>query len=350
MIDDDAASNGSRDTPAPGGGVLGGAEPGFVSVDVQLGPDDLREALRRDARQGLLSEPKWMSPVWFYDERGSELYEEITRLPEYYPFRVERDLLVASAGEIAEAAGASVLVELGSGTSEKTRALLRAMDRCSSGLAGYVGFDVSEAHLRAAAEGVADDFGIEVHAIMGDFGEHLEAVPDCTAPRLVAFLGSTIGNMHPGDRRSFLAEIAALLKPEDGFLLATDLAKPVERMVAAYDDSAGVTAAFNCNLIAVLNRELGASFDPDLFDHVVVWNAERSWIEMRLRATTDMKVELPALDTTVAFAEGEEMRTEISTKFTPDQVAAELADAGLATVATWTDDAGDYLLTLARPA
>lgn len=322
----------------------------LVNVAVHLGPDDLREALRHDARLGLTAEPKWMAPVWFYDERGSELYEEITRLPEYYPFRVERDLLVTSADEIATAADAAVLVELGSGTSEKTRALLRAMGSSPNGLVGYVGFDVSEAHLRAAAEGVAEDFRIEVHAIMGDFQEHLEAVPRSTAPRLVAFLGSTIGNLDPGQRQRFLAQIADLLEPDDSFLLATDLAKPVGRMLAAYDDAAGVTAAFNRNLLTVLNRELGATFDASQFEHVALWDAEQSRIEMRLRATTALKVEVPELDLIVSFYEGEELRTEISTKFTPDQVTGELTAAGLEVVDAWTDPAGDYLLTLARSA
>lgn len=329
----------------------GGSSPsGLVRVDVQLGPNDLREALRRDALQGLSSEQKGMSPVWFYDERGSELYEEITRLPEYYPFQVERDLLLASAGEIAAAADAAVLVELGSGTSEKTRALLTAMRGAPSGLGGYVGFDVSEAHLRVAAKGVAEDFGIEVHAVMGDFHEHLDAVPDSAASRLVAFLGSTIGNLEPDQRRVFLGQVGNLLKPGDHFLLATDLVKSEERMLAAYDDPTGVTAAFNRNLLSVLNRELGASFDASRFEHVALWDAEQSRIEMRLRAISEHKVELPELDLIISFHKGEEMRTEISTKFTPDQVAAELAGAGMDIVDTWSDAAGDYLLTLARTA
>ena len=323
---------------------------GRVTVDVRLVPADLRAALCRDARVGLSARPKWMPPVWFYDERGSALYEEITRLPEYYPFRTERELLRRVAGEIAEAAGADVLVELGSGTSEKTRVLLDAMAVAPVGLAGYVPFDVSEATLRTAAEAVADDLGIGVHAVVGDFHEHLDGLPDGGGTRLVAFLGSTIGNLTPAERRRFLAEVRSVLGPSDRFLLATDLVKDPGRLVAAYDDAGGVTAEFNRNLLCVLNRELGADFVPDRFAHVVVWDPANRWIEMRLRAAAAMRVRLPALDMAVTFAAGEEMRTEISAKFTPDGVRDELAAADLVVAGRWTDPAGDYLLTLARPA
>ena len=322
---------------------------GGVSVDVRIREDDFRQALRRDAVAGLTAQPKWMSPVWFYDDRGSALYEQITRLPEYYPFRAERDLLRAKAPEIAETAGAEVLVELGSGTSEKTRLLLAAMRKSPAGLAGYVPFDVSEATLRAAAETTAAQFEVGVHAIAGDFHRHLDAIPDVGVPRLVAFLGSTIGNFDQAQRRGFLRDVAAVLGPDDRFLLATDLVKPVERLVAAYDDAAGVTAEFNRNLLRVLNRELGADFAPSQFDHLARWNPEDSCIEMRLSAQQAMGVDLQALDVRIGFAEGEEIRTEISTKFTPEGVRDELRDAGLAVVAGWTDPAGDYLLTLARP-
>jgi L-histidine N-alpha-methyltransferase len=323
--------------------------PGRVTVDVRLVPDDLRAALRRDARAGLTSTPKAMPPVWFYDDRGCELYEAITRTPEYYPFRTERDLLRARAADIAAAAGATVLVELGSGTSEKTRLLLDAMAGAPAGLEGYVPFDVAEATLRTAAGAVADDMGIGVHAVVGDFHEHLDDIPDVDAPRLVAFLGSTIGNLDPAQRARFLREVATLLGPSDRFLLATDLVKPPDRLVAAYDDAAGVTAAFNLNLLAVLNRELGADFDLGRFRHRALWDPAERRIEMRLQATAEMTVKVPELDLLVEFAAGEEMRTEISTKFTPDQVAGELEAAGMAVAGRWTDPAGDYLLTLARP-
>jgi L-histidine N-alpha-methyltransferase len=321
-----------------------------VAVDVHLAPGDLRRALLRDARAGLTASPKSMPPVWFYDDHGCELYEAITRTPEYYPFRTERDLLRRAAGEIAEAAGATVLVELGSGTSEKTRLLLDAMAAGTAGLRGYVPFDVAEATMRSAAAAVAGELGIGVHAVVGDFHEHLDDIPDLDGARLVAFLGSTIGNFTPDQRARFLREVADLLGPSDRFLLATDLVKPVERLVAAYDDAAGVTAAFNRNLLTVLNRELGADFAVDRFEHLAAWDADNRWIEMRLRATEAMTVTLPALDLTVSFAGGEQMRTEISTKFTFEQVRDELGRAGMRVAGLWTDPAGDYLVTLARPA
>ncbi len=321
---------------------------GGVSVDVRLHEADFRTALRRDARAGLVAQPKWTAPVWFYDDHGSALYEQITRLPEYYPFRTERDLLRLRSQEIAHVAGTEVLVELGSGTSEKTKLLLSAMRRTPQGLVGYVPFDVSEATLREAAAESARQFEIGVHAIVGDFHSHLDAIPDIGVPRLVAFLGSTIGNFEPDQRRAFLQGMADVLGPDDRFLLATDLAKPPERLIAAYDDAAGVTADFNRNLLRVLNRELGADFVPSQFDHVARWNPEGSCVEMWLRAQQAMGVDVPALDLRIGFAEGEEIRTEISTKFTPEGVAEDLAAVGMAVAASWTDPAGDYLLTLAR--
>ena len=321
---------------------------GGVSVDVRIHQDDFRTALRRDARRGLAAQPKWASPVWFYDDRGSALYEQITRTPEYYPFRTERDLLRLRSQEIAHVAGTEVLVELGSGTSEKTRLLLSAMRRTPQGLVGYVPFDVSEATLREAAAASARQFEVGVHAIVGDFHRHLDAIPDIGVPRLVAFLGSTIGNFSPHERAAFLRSVADVLGPDDRFLLATDLVKPVDRLVAAYDDAAGVTADFNRNLLRVLNRELGADFVPDQFDHVARWNPEGSCIEMWLRAQQAMGVDVAVLDLRIGFAEGEGIRTEISTKFTPEGVAGELAEVGMAVAASWTDPAGDYLLTLAK--
>ncbi|HEX5365759.1 MAG TPA: L-histidine N(alpha)-methyltransferase [Acidimicrobiales bacterium] len=327
----------------------GGAEPGRVTVDVCLTPEDLQAALRRDARRGLTSVPKAMPPVWFYDDRGCELYEQITRTPEYYPFRTERALLQAAGPAIAAISAASVLVELGSGTSEKTRLLLGAMAAGPAGLGGYVPMDVAEPTLRAAAGSVAAELGVDVHAVVGDFREHLDRLPAPAAPRrLVAFLGSTVGNLLPAERARFLADVAALLGPDDAFLLATDLVKPVERLIAAYDDAGGVTAAFDRNLLSVLNRELGADFEVHRFAHRAVWDADNRWIEMRLVATEAMTVKVPELDLVVDFAAGEEVRTEVSAKFTPEGTTRELGHAGLAVAATWTDPAGDYLLTLAR--
>ena len=301
-----------------------------------------------DVLAGLAATPKWLSPVWFYDEVGSRLFEEITRLPEYYLTRAERSILVASADEIAARARADTLVELGSGTSEKTRLLLDAM-AAAGALRRFVPLDVSEEVLREAAVDVAASYGIEVHAVVGDFSSHLGDVPG-EGRRLVAFLGSTIGNLVPEERARFLASLRETLREGDTFLLGTDLVKDRARLLAAYDDAAGVTARFNRNVLSVLNAELRGDFDPEAFDHVACWDEERRWIEMRLRSRRDQVVELAAVGRTVHFAAGEEVRTEVSAKFTPGQVEAELAAAGLRVDRGWTDPAGDFLLTLARPA
>ena len=255
-----------------------------VRVDVHLGPTDLHDALAADARRGLNATPKDLPPKWFYDDRGSQLFDEITRLEEYYPTRAERAILVERADEIAAVSGADTLIELGSGTSEKTRLLLDALARAGR-LRRFVPFDVSEQTLRDAALAIDEEHpGVEVHAVVGDFERHLELLPR-GGRRLVAFLGGTIGNLPPATRAEFLASVAAGLEPGDSFLLGTDLVKAVVRLIAAYDDTAGVTAAFNRNLLLVLNRELGADFDPEAFAHVARWNAESEWIEMWLRST-----------------------------------------------------------------
>jgi L-histidine N-alpha-methyltransferase len=320
-----------------------------VRVDVHLGPTDLHDALAADARRGLTSTPKDLPPKWFYDDRGSQLFDEITRLEEYYPTRAERAILVARADEIAAVSGADTLIELGSGTSEKTRLLLDALARAGR-LGRFVPFDVSEQTLRDAALAIDEEHpGVEVHAVVGDFERHLELLPR-GGRRLVAFLGGTIGNLPPATRAEFLASVAAGLEPGDSFLLGTDLVKDVARLVAAYDDTAGVTAAFNRNVLLVLNRELGADFDPEAFAHVARWNAESEWIEMWLRSTAAQAVKVPELDLVVELGDGEEMRTEISAKFRRAGIEAELAAAGLALTRWWTDPAGDFALSLSSPA
>jgi L-histidine N-alpha-methyltransferase len=318
-----------------------------LQVDSHLDPADLGAALRADARRGLTAEPKDLPPKWFYDDRGSDLFDAITRLPEYYPTRTERSILLAHADDIVTASGADTLVELGSGTSEKTRILLDAFhgrDR----LRAFAPFDVSEATLRDAAAQVAAEYpGTNVHAVVGDFERHLAHVPTA-GHRTVAFLGGTIGNFAPEPRARFLASLAATLRSGETLLLGTDLVKDESRLVRAYDDAAGVTAAFNKNVLHVLNRELGASFDPDAFDHVAVWNAADEWIEMRLRARHAHTVPVPTLGVDVDFAAAEEMRTEISAKFRRDKVEAELAAAGFELAEWWTDPADDFALSLAR--
>ncbi len=305
-----------------------------------------RDALERDARNGLASTPKSLPPVWFYDERGSELFEAITELPEYYLTRAERGILSSYAPRIAELAGCSTLVELGSGSSEKTRLLLDAM--VAKELQHFVALDVSEEILVGSATKVHAAYGVNVTAIVGDFHHHLGTLPP-GGRRLLAFLGSTIGNFEPEVRRGFLRNVAATMASGDRFLLGADLRKDPGRLIRAYDDAAGVTAEFNRNVLHVLNNELGADFAPERFEHVCVWDDSASRIEMRLRAVKPELVSIPAIGMEVTFAEGEELLTEISTKFQPEQLISELRNCGLATEGTWTDEGGDFMLVLTRP-
>jgi L-histidine N-alpha-methyltransferase len=317
-------------------------------MDVYLDPGALARQMAEDVRVGLAATPKVLPPKYFYDARGSELFDEITRLPEYYPTRTERSILVGHAAQIARFTRAETLVELGSGTSEKTRLLLRAL-RDAGTLRRFVPFDVDPAVLKDASAAVAGEFpGLRVEPVVGDFERHLRELPRHPR-RLLAFLGSTIGNLDPHQRAAFLAAVRATLGPGDAFLLGTDLVKAPERLVAAYDDAAGVTAAFNKNLLAVLNRDLGADFDLDEFDHVAVWDARREWIEMRLRSRQDQAVHVTTLGMAVHFARGEELRTEISAKFRPFTVERELAAAGLRLAEWWTDRAGDFAVSLSVP-
>jgi L-histidine N-alpha-methyltransferase len=306
-------------------------------------PEDATDAaLRADVLSGLTSAPKSLPPKWFYDARGSELFDRITELPEYYPTRAEREILLARSAEIARATGARTLVELGSGSSDKTRHLLDAL----TGLDTYVPVDVSESALSQAGRALAAERpGLAVHALIADFTAGV-TLPDTPGPRLIAFLGGTIGNLPPAERADFYARIRALLSPGDALLLGTDLVKDERTLVRAYDDAAGVTAAFNKNVLAVVNRELGADFDPGAFDHVALWDPTEEWIEMRLRSRGAQTVKIPALDLAVDFAEGEELRTEISAKFRKDGVRAELAAAGLELEHWWTDREGRFALSL----
>ena len=309
----------------------------------------LARALRADARAGLTASPKTLPPRWLYDEHGSELFEKITQLEEYYPTRAERSILAAVAPQIAAATGAATLVELGAGAADKTRLLLDAL-RDAGTLRGFVPVDVSEEALIAAAGRVLASYpGLAVRAVVSDFEEHL-GLPDDPGPRLVAFLGSTIGNLEPVPRAGFLASVRARLHPGDALLLGTDLVKDAGVLRLAYDDPAGVTAAFNKNMLAVLNTQLGANFEADAFDHVVRWDAGREWIEMRLRSAEQQSVTVPAIGLTVKFAAGEEMRTEVSAKFRRDGVTAELAAAGFTMRHWWTDAGGQFGLSLSVPA
>ncbi|MDR2988767.1 MAG: L-histidine N(alpha)-methyltransferase [Nocardiopsaceae bacterium] len=320
-----------------------------MPIDRRL-PDHFFEAsLRADVRAGLTATPKSLPPKWFYDERGSELFDKITLLDEYYPTRAEREILAASAAEIAAATRSSTLVELGSGTGDKTILLLDALAGAGQ-LAEYVPVDVSESALVTVSSRMLARYqDLRVHAVLSDFTEHL-GFPDPSGPQLVAFLGGTIGNFLPAERAEFLASLRAQLRDGDALLLGTDLVKDPAVLIAAYDDAAGVTAEFNKNILRVINSELDGDFDLDQFDHVAIWNAENEWIEMRLRSAADQRVLLRAIDLSVQFTAGEEMRTEISAKFRREGVAADLATAGLELRSWWTDAEARFGLSLSVPA
>ena len=317
-----------------------------TTIEVHLGPREWEQSLRREALIGLTATPKELSATWLYDERGCELFDEITRLPEYYPTRAERSILRRRALDAASITRADTLVELGAGTAEKTRILLDAMSM-SGPLRRYVPFDVAESTLRATANSVAEEHpGLRVEGVVGDFRRHVNELPR-GGRRLIAFLGGTIGNLKPDARAELLDTLACSMSPGDALLLGTDLVKDRARLVAAYDDSAGVTAAFNKNVLRVLNRQLGASFDLDRFDHVARFDEEEEWIEMRLRSRGAQRIDVPELELTLHFADGEDLRTEISAKFRPDRVRAELEAAGLELAHWWTDEDGDFALSLA---
>ena len=314
-------------------------------VDVYLTPEDRLEALRTDVRRGLTAIPKELPPKWFYDERGSALFDEITRLPEYYLTERERSILRRRAREVARLTRANTLVEPGSGSSEKTRLLLDAMVEAGH-LRRFVPFDVSEEALRRTAEAVAHEYpGIEVHGVVGDFEHHLVRLPEGRR-RLFAFLGSSIGNLTGDQRARFLRELHAMLVPGEGLLLGADLVKDPARLELAYNDPRGVTAEFNRNVLRVVNTTLGGDFVPQRFAHVARWDAEREWIEMVLRSERAQTVHVADLDLEVRFAEDEEMRTEISDKFRRDELVNELGTAGFDLREWWEDPAGDFALSL----
>ena len=313
---------------------------------VQAQPGRYLDALRADVRAGLTATPKTLPPKYFYDARGSELFDEITRLPEYYLTRAETSILRQRAGQIAELSRCESLVELGSGTSAKTRLLLRAL-RDGGTLREFVPFDVDPAVLTEATDALTAEYpGLRIAPFLGDFERDLGAIPH-DGRRMIAFIGSTIGNLEPQARSAFLAQVGAALRPGDTFLLGTDLVKDPDRLQRAYDDAAGVTAEFNRNILLVINRELGADFAVDEFGHVALWDPAGEWIEMRLRSLRDQQVTIADLGLTISFAAGEEMRTEISAKFRRERIEAELAAAGMWMEQFWTDPDGDFGLTLA---
>ncbi len=318
-----------------------------VSVAVHLPPGGPLSGMAADVRIGLTKPFKELSPRYFYDEHGSELFERITELPEYYPSRAERAILKNESAEIVAASGnPATLIELGSGSASKTRVLLDAMHD-AGGLRAYAPVDISEEITRDTAARIAEEYGIQVRGLVCDFERDLERIP-LDGPRVIAFLGGTIGNFEPQQRASFLARVANLLGPEDHFLLGTDLIKDRETLEAAYNDSAGVTAAFNLNVLEVLNGTLGANFDLDGFEHTAFWDDENLFIDIRLRSLRRQLVDIAELGMTVAFERGEEMRTEISTKFARQGLEGIYAEAGLEMTGWWTDPDDLFGLSLAR--
>ena len=324
-----------------------GAATEAIEIDVHLGADG-GARMAREVRLGLTARPKELPPKYFYDERGSQLFEQITELPEYYPTRAEREILAERSAEIVAAAGEpETLVELGSGSASKTRHLLSAM-RDAGCLATYVPVDISEEITHETAEALVGEYpGLAVRGLVCDFEHDMERIPNGGGGRLLAFLGGTIGNLYPDARRDFLARIAAMLEPGDQILLGTDLVKEPSRLEAAYDDAQGITAEFNKNVLAVLNREFGGDFDPGGFEHVARYDREAARMDIRLRSLAEQTVRLDGLDLTVRFGAGEEMRTEISSKFTRKRLEAVYREVGLQPDGWFTDTAEDYALSLA---
>ncbi len=324
-------------------------EQGAITIDSYLHEGQER-SLADDVLDGLTRPFKELPPKHFYDARGAQLFDQICELPEYYQTRTERLILQGRAAELARITSAAELVELGSGTAAKTRVLLDALSAAGT-LERYIPVDVTEQMVRDCAQELASEYpGLRVHGVIGDFERHLDRVPTAEGSRLVVFLGGTIGNFPPGSRRRFLREISRLLGPHDHLLMGTDLVKDPQVLTQAYDDAQGVTAEFNRNLLTVLNRELQADFDPEDFEHVALFNREHEWIEMRLRARRAHTSTVRDLGLSVHFEQGEEMRTEISAKFTRERVEQDLSAAGLEIVSWLTDPEQLFALTLSRPA
>lgn len=306
-------------------------------TDVHFDEAELLATLRADVALGLTDAAKWLPPHWFYDEQGCHLFDEITRQPEYYPTRCEREILTAHAEEIAFATGVKTLVELGSGSSDKTRLLLDAFTRQGS-LGAFAPIDIAAGQLRSSVDRLGTDYpGLELHGVVAEFTGRLDRLPE-GGDRMVALLGGTLGNLLPGQRGRFLTRLRTMLDPGEWLLVGVDLVKDPDILVAAYDDDAGITARFNRNVLHVINHRLGADFEPDAFEHRVEWDEGCEWIEMRLRATRPMNVSIPGADLAVGFWADEEVSTEVAAKFRPEGIAAELSVAGFEVRGWWTDD------------
>lgn len=316
-----------------------------LRVENYLDEGYFERALRADVLEGMQRTPKQLPPKWFYDDRGSELFEQITRLEEYYPTEAERSILSTQAGEIARASGADTLVELGSGAADKTRVLLDGLSATGQ-LQRFVPFDVSEGILRSSSADLLKEYpDLVISGVVGDFENHLGNIPR-EGRQLIALLGGTVGNFDPAMRRTFLENIVAGMKPGDSFLLGTDLVKDIARLELAYDDPQGITAEFNMNVLHVLNARLQADFNVDNFEHYAKFDTENEWIDIRLKSLVDQDIRIEALDLDVHFDAGEFLHTEISAKFKREKVAAEVAEMGLELTEWWTDSNGDYALSL----
>jgi L-histidine Nalpha-methyltransferase len=330
--------------PAGGGSPRAVAGDGLVT---HIDQADLDAQLRNDAREGLTSSRKRLPAKWFYDERGSQLFDDITRLPEYYLTRSERQILLERSPDLAGQTAADTIVELGCGMSEKTRILLDAF-RDAGCLRRFVPFDVDPETLSLAASRLLEIYpDIEVRGIVGDFERHLDTIGQ-PGQTMVTFLGSTIGNLDGLQRAAFLDQLASSLKPGDFFLVGVDLVKDAAVIDAAYNDSAGITADFNLNILSVLNRRLDGDFDLGRFTHVARYDEEDERIEMWLRSTCDQRVRLAAVDLEITFAEGELLHTEISCKFRKEGLEQELSEAGLEPRRWWTDPGNNFALSLSH--
>jgi len=325
------------------------AEPdGSVRIDVHLDEGALA-TFADDVRSGLCADPKAIPPKYFYDARGTELFEQITALPEYYPTRVEQSILDATGRDIIERLRPTELVELGPGSARKTDALLRPMLDSGCG-SRYVPVDVSESAVEMCAERLVAQYdGLEIHGLVGDFEHHLDRIPPARGRRLIAFLGGTIGNLDGPQRMRLLRALRAELGPQDRLLVGTDLVKDRARLEAAYNDAAGVTAEFNRNLVRVINAHLGADLDPEAFEHVAFYNEGEQRIEMWLRARAEMRARIEVLGMEVGFSAGDQFRTEISCKFTRERLEAEYREAGLHLEMWRTDPDALFALSLSGP-
>lgn len=319
-----------------------------IELSLPLATQDPAE-VRAGIRRALMRAPREIAPKWFYDDTGSELFERICTLPEYYPTRTERAILSNHAAGIVARTGAGELVELGPGAATKTRLLLDAMSKAGT-LRRFVAFDFSETMVRRVAHELVREYeNLRVIGVVGDFMEQLPELPqDDAGARLVAFLGGTIGNFRPAEARDFLQRVAARMRRGDYFLLGTDLVKDVARLEAAYDDSAGVTAAFNKNILRVLNRMLDGDFDPDAFRHRAFYDPVQHWIEMRLVSERAQTVHLPGIELELHLRAGEEIRTEISSKFDRPRVQQLLGGCGFRLLEWYSDPEQLFALSLAQ--